>query len=313
MLSGWWPILSSQPDREALPLAGEERRKANREGILWVLADMVLVAGGMTALVKAQGLVYPTFQLVFIRSLIGLMFILPLIWRHRLHIRNTRHPWKNISRISCNAVALTSQFFAYTMLPLAVVNALSFSRPLITMAMAVAFLGETVSRLRWTGAGLAFAGVLVMLAPGGVEWNLGLLAVFGTVVFGSLAIIQTRALRDENTTVMMVFYTVGLAVITAVPAIFVWQPVKPLDWIPLLGIGLLAQAGQYCFLRAYRLAEASVLAPIGYLSIVATTAAGYLFFGEIPDERIVIGAVLILVALQTTAYLERRKARRANG
>lgn len=301
--------MSSQPDQEAPLLAGEERRKTNREGVLWVLADMVLVSGGMTALVKAQGMVYPAFQLVFIRSLIGLMFIMPLIWRHRHHIRHTRHPWKNISRISCNAIALTSQFLAYTMLPLAVVNALSFSRPLITMAMAVAFLGETVSRLRWVGAGLAFAGVLVMLAPGGVEWNLGLLAVFCTVVFGSLAIIQTRALRDENTTVMMVFYTVGLAVITAVPAIFVWQPVKMLDWIPLLGIGLLAQAGQYCFLRAYQLAEASVLAPIGYLSIVVTTAAGYIFFGEVPDKRIVIGAVLILIALQTTAYLERRKAK----
>lgn len=301
--------MSSQPEQEAPLPAGEERRKANREGILWVLADMVLVSGGMTALVKAQGMVYPAFQLVFIRSLIGLMFILPLIWRHRFHIRHTRHPWKNISRISCNAIALTSQFLAYTMLPLAVVNALSFSRPLITMAMAVAFLGETVSRLRWVGAGLAFAGVLVMLAPGGVDWNLGLLAVFCTVVFGSLAIIQTRALRDENTTVMMVFYTVGLAVITAVPAIVVWQPVKTFDWIPLLGIGLLAQAGQYCFLRAYRLAEASVLAPIGYLSIVVTTAAGYIFFGEVPDKRIVIGAVLILIALQTTAYLERRRSR----
>jgi len=300
--------LSSQPDIADAPEPGEEHRRANREGVLWVLADMVLVSGGMTALVKAQGMVYPAFQLVFIRSLIGLMFILPLIWRHRRQIRHTKHPWKNISRISCNAIALTSQFLAYTMLPLAVVNALSFSRPLITMAMAVVFLGESVSRLRWIGAGLAFAGVLVMLSPGGVAWNLGLLAVFGTVFFGSLAIIQTRALRDENTTVMMVFYTVGLAVITAVPAILVWQPVKALDWIPLLGIGFLAQAGQYCFLRAYRLAEASVLAPIGYLSIVVTTAAGYVFFGEVPDTRIVVGAVLILIALQTTAWLERRRS-----
>ncbi|WP_432288899.1 DMT family transporter [Aminobacter sp. BA135] len=301
--------MSSQPD-QLLPRAEEERQKANREGIVWVLADMLLVSGGMTALVKAQGLVYPAFQLVFVRAMIGLLFILPLIWRHRHHIRHTRHPWKNISRISCNAVALTSQFMAYTLLPLAVVNALSFSRPLVTMAMAVAFLGETVSRLRWVGAAFAFAGVLVMLAPGGVEWNLGLLAVFATVVFGSLAIIQTRMLRDENTTVMMVFYTVGLAVITAVPAIFVWQPVKTLDWVPLLAIGLLAQAGQYCFLRAYRLADASVLAPIGYLSIVVTTAAGYVFFGEVPDQRIVIGAIVILVALQTTAYLERRAKRK---
>ncbi|BBD40761.1 DMT family transporter [Aminobacter ciceronei] len=302
--------MSSQPDGTVTPEAGDERHKANREGIVWVLADMLLVSGGMTALVKAQGLVYPAFQLVFIRAMIGLLFILPLIWRHRHHIRHTRHPWQNVSRISCNAIALTSQFMAYTLLPLAVVNALSFSRPLVTMAMAVAFLGETVSRLRWVGAAFAFAGVLVMLAPGGVEWNLGLLAVFATIVFGSLAIIQTRMLRDENTTVMMVFYTVGLAVITAVPAIFVWQPVKTFDWVPLLGIGLLAQAGQYCFLRAYRLADASLLAPIGYLSIVVTTAAGYVFFAEVPDQRIVIGAIVILAALQTTAYLERRANRK---
>ncbi|WP_395446532.1 DMT family transporter (plasmid) [Aminobacter sp. UC22_36] len=302
--------MSSQPDSTVTPEAGDERHKANREGIVWVLADMLLVSGGMTALVKAQGLVYPAFQLVFIRAMIGLLFILPLIWRHRHHIRHTRHPWQNVSRISCNAIALTSQFMAYTLLPLAVVNALSFSRPLVTMAMAVAFLGETVSRLRWVGATFAFAGVLLMLAPGGVDWNLGLLAVFATVVFGSLAIIQTRMLRDENTTVMMVFYTVGLAVITAVPAIIVWQPVNMFDWVPLLGIGLLAQAGQYCFLRAYRLADASVLAPIGYLSIVVTTAAGYVFFDEVPDQRIVIGAVVILAALQTTAYLERRARRK---
>jgi S-adenosylmethionine uptake transporter len=288
-------------------------RRAKREGIAWVLADMVLVAGGMTSLVKAQGVVYPAFQLVFIRALIGLLFILPLIWRHRHHIRNTRHPWRNISRISCNAIALTSQFLAYTLLPLATVNALSFSRPLVTMAMAAAFLGERISRLRWIGAGVAFCGVLVMLAPGGVEWNVGLLAVAGTIIFGALAIIQTRMLREENTTVMMVFYTVGLVVITTIPAIYTWHPVKTADWAPLLAIGLLAQAGQYCFLRAYRLADASVLAPIGYLSIMVTALAGYIFFGEVPGSRVIFGAAIVLVALQTTALLERQigKRRRA--
>lgn len=285
------------------------RETDTRAGIGWLLLDMTLVSGGMTALVKAQGVTYPAFQLVFIRAMIGLMFILPLIWRHRREMARVKYPWRNIFRICCNAIALTSNFIAITLLPLATVNAVGFSRPLVTMAMAVAFLGESVSRFRWAGACLAFVGVLVVIGPGGAEFGVGVLVVLVSVVFGALAVIQTRALRQENTTVMMVFYTVGLAVITAVPAIFVWQPVKPLDWIPLLGIGLLAQAGQYCFLRAYRLAEASVLAPIGYLSIVVTTAAGYIFFGEVPDKRIVIGAVLILIALQTTAYLERRKAK----
>lgn len=277
-----------------------------RAAILWLLADMTFVAGGMNVLVKAQGSTYPAFQLVFIRAMIGLMFILPLIWRHRAELRRIRHPWRNIMRISCNAIALSSSFLAITMLPLATFNAISFSRPLITMAMAVFMLGETVSRIRWVGAGLAFAGVMFIIAPGPAGWNIGVFVMLFAVVFGSLAIIQTRALKDENTTVMMVFYTVGLAVITAVPALVMWQPVQAFDWIPLLGIGFLAQLGQYCFLRAYRIADASVLAPIGYLSIVFSIFAGYFYFGEIPANRVIVGVIIILLSLQGAAWLERK-------
>lgn len=283
----------------------ENPRDANaRAGIGWLLMDMALVSGGMTALVKAQGVTYPAFQLVFIRAMIGLLFILPLIWRHRMEMVRVRYPWRNIFRICCNAIALTSNFIAITLLPLATVNAVGFSRPLVTMAMAVAILGERVSRYRWAGACLAFVGVLIVIGPGGAAFNAGVLVVLVSVVFGALAVIQTRALRQENTTVMMVFYTVGLAVITAVPAIWTWKPVAPLDWGPLLAIGLLAQLGQYCFLRAYRIADASVLAPVGYLSILFVTAVGYFLFDEVPEARVVVGIVIILIALQSTALAE---------
>lgn len=280
-------------------------KSRTRAAVGWLLVDMTLVSGGMTALVKAQGATYPAFQLVFIRAMIGLAFILPLIWHHRAAMTNIKHPWRNIFRIVCNAIALISNFLAITMLPLALVNAVGFSRPLITMAMAVAFLGEIVSRVRWVGAVFAFIGVLIVMAPGTSSFDVGVLVVMVSVTFGSLAIIQTRALRDENTTVMMVFYTVGLAVISAVPAVFTWKPVATFDWLPLLGIGFLAQLGQYCFLRAYRIADASVLAPIGYLSIVCVTATGYVFFDEVPELRVVVGVVIILLALQGTAWIER--------
>jgi S-adenosylmethionine uptake transporter len=273
--------------------------------ICWLLLDMTLVSGGMTALVKAQGATYPAFQLVFIRAMIGLLFITPLIWHHRGKMRRVRHPWRNVLRISCNAIALTGNFLAITLLPLATVNAVGFSRPLVTMALAVVMLGERVSRIRWAGAAFAFIGVLIVMAPGTSSFDVKILVVLVSVVFGALAVVQTRALRDENMTVMMVFYTVGLAVITAIPAAFTWQHVMPLDWVPLLGIGLLAQLGQYCFLRAYRIADTSVLAPVGYLSVVFVTAVGYLFFSEIPDIRTLGGIVVILGSLQGAAMLDR--------
>ncbi|MFC5755417.1 DMT family transporter [Rhizobium sp. GCM10022189] len=279
----------------------------SRSGILWLLCDTTLVTG-MTVLVKMQGASYPAIQLVFIRALIGLLLILPMIWRHRRQLVHSRDPLRNIMRISCNAVALTGNFVALTMLPLVLVNALGFTRPLVSMLMAVIMLGERVSRWRWIGAVFAFAGVLVMLAPHAFAWNFGLVAVLLSIVFGALATIQTRMLHYENTTVMMVFYTAGLTVITFVPALFVWQPVRSEDWPALIGIGLLAQLGQFCFLRAYQIASASLLAPFGYLSIVFATASGYFFFDEAPDLRTLIGIVVIIAALQAITFLERRKS-----
>ncbi len=279
----------------------------SRSGILWLLCDTTLVTG-MTVLVKIQGASYPAVQLVFIRALIGLLLILPMIWRHRRQLVHSRDPLRNIMRISCNAVALTGNFVALTMLPLALVNALGFTRPLVSMLMAVIMLGERVSRWRWIGAVFAFAGVLVMLAPDAFAWNFGLVAMLLSIIFGALATIQTRMLHYENTTVMMVFYTAGLTVITFVPALFVWQPVRSEDWPALIGIGLLAQLGQFCFLRAYQIASASLLAPFGYLSIVFATASGYFFFDEAPDLRTLIGIVVIIAALQAITFLERRKS-----
>lgn len=278
----------------------------SRVGILWLMTDMTLVTG-MTVLVKMQGASYPAIQLVFVRALIGLVLILPMIWRHRRHLAHPRDPLRNVMRISCNAIALTGNFAALALLPLALVNALGFTRPLVSMLLAAAMLGERVSRIRWLGAVIAFAGVLIMMAPDTFALNLGLVAVLLSIVFGALATIQTRMLHHENTTVMMVFYTLGLTVLTAIPAFLVWQPVESADWLPLLGIGLLAQLGQFCFLRAYQIASASMLAPFGYLSIVFATASGYFFFDEVPDVRTLIGIVVIIGTLQAVAMLDRRR------
>lgn len=290
------PENAARPPQPSRPLHG---------GLGWLLIDMVLVTL-MTSLVKAGSASYPALQMVFVRALLGLTFILPLIWTHRAALRRPKKPLRNLMRISCNAIALSMNFVALGLLPLAVVNAVGFTRPLVTMVLAVALLGESVSRLRWAGAAGAFCGVLVMLAPGGIAWTPSLLAVFASVLFGALATIQTRMLRDENTVVMMVFYTAGLTVFTAIPAAFVWTPVRDADWPWLITIGLLAQAGQYCWLKAYQNADASLLAPVGYLSVVFATAAGYVFFGETPQPRALLGVAIILAALQGAAFIERR-------
>lgn len=278
----------------------------SRAGFAWLAGDMVLVTL-MTVLVKLGGASYPAVQMVFIRSLIGLVSVLPLAWRHRQALRETKQWSRHAFRVLCNTLALNTNFAALTALPLALANAIGFMRPLVVMALATILLDERSGPWRWIGAATGFAGVLVMVAPGEATWNIGILAALGSVLFGSLATVQTRALARENTTVLMVFYTVGLSIFTAIPAAFSWQPVAPEDWPMLLAIGVLAQIGQYCFLRAYQSTPANLLAPIGYLSIVLATTAGFLAFAEVPVPRTIIGTAIIIGALVLTTRLDRPK------
>lgn len=275
----------------------------------WLMGDMVLVTV-MTVLVKLGGADYPAVQMVFIRSLVGLVSVLPLAWRHRQALRRTRHWSRHAFRVFCNTAALNANFAALTALPLALANAIGFMRPLVVLALATFMLGERSGPWRWVGAAIGFGGVLLMVAPGEVAWNAGILAALAAVVFGSLATVQTRALKGENTTMLMVFYTVGLTLFTAIPAAIAWQPVTPSAWPLLLGIGVLAQMGQYCYLRAYQASPANVLAPLGYLSIVLASIAGYLAFGEIPAWTTLAGIAIILFALILTARLDRRHSSR---
>ncbi|MDV3253654.1 DMT family transporter [Devosia sp. BK] len=278
----------------------------SRAGYIWLASDMVLVTI-MTVLVKLGGASYPAVQMVFIRSLIGLVSVLPLAWRHRRALRQTRQWGRHAFRVLCNTLALSANFAALTALPLALANAIGFMRPLVVLALATFLLGERSGPWRWIGAAIGFLGVLVMVAPGEVTWNFGLLAALGSVLFGSLATVQTRALAKENTTVLMVFYTVGLTIFTFIPAAFSWQPVALADWPLLLAIGVLAQIGQYCFLRAYQSTPANLLAPIGYLSIVLASFAGFLAFGEVPAPTTLIGTAIIIGALVLTTRLDRPK------
>lgn len=276
-------------------------------GAPWLLADMVLITC-MTVIVKLQGASYPAAQLVFLRALIGALLIAPLVWRHRQDVVAMQRPWRNAARVACNAIALTCNFVALANLPLALVTAISFTRQPVTMLLAVTFLREKVRPLAWLGTGLAFCGVLVMIGPVALVPGLGLLAAFGSVLFGSMAAIQTRALRAESAVVMMLFYVVGLLLLTAVPAWLFWVPVHAADLPALFAIGLLAQLGQFCFLRAYRFSPASVLAPLSYGALVLATGAGWLVFAEVPTWATVAGIAIIIVALRIVHVARSRDA-----
>jgi len=270
----------------------------------WLLLDMALVTI-MQALVKAEGETYPAIQLVFLRSLVGFLSVSPLVWRHRAKLTNLSNIRGHLTRVGFNSAALTFNFAAIAALPLALATAIGFTRPLVLLVMAAFMLGESVSRIRYVLTALGFLGVLIMVQPDAIPWNMGLLAAFGSVFFGALAVVQTRRLAGENTVVLMLFYTVGLTVLTSIPAAIVWVPIPWAEAPNIILVGVLAQMGQYCWLQAYQKQEARLLAPIGYLSIIFSGFAGWLFFGEIPSPSLCLGAAIVVLTTVLAAPAER--------
>lgn len=270
----------------------------------WLLLDMALVTI-MQAIVRAEGQVYPAIQLVFLRSLIGFLSVTPLVWRHRSKLTDLSNIRGHLARVAFNSAALTLNFAAFAALPLASVTAIGFTRPLVLLAMATILLGERVSRIRYAFTALGFLGIVMMVRPDAIPWNMGILAAFGSVFFGALAVVQTRRLAGEDTVVLMLFYTVGLTVLTAVPAAIAWVPIPWSEAPNIILVGVLAQLGQYCWLQAYQKQEARLLAPIGYLSIVFSGTAGWLFFGEVPSLGLCIGAAIVVMTTILATPAER--------
>ncbi|KLK90117.1 multidrug transporter [Microvirga vignae] len=291
--------MAAPPDSNALSSPVPMWRSAG-----WLLLDMALVST-MQAIVKAEGETYPAVQLVFLRSLVGFISVAPLVWRHRAKLTNLSNIRSHLTRVGFNSIALTLNFAAFASLPLAVVTAIGFTRPIVLLVMAAFMLGESVSRTRYVFTMLGFLGVMIMVQPDAIPWNMGLVAAFGSVFFGSLAVVQTRRLAGENTVVLMLFYTVGLTVLTAGPAAIVWVPIPWAAAPNIILVGILAQLGQYCWLQAYQKQEAQLLAPIGYLSIIFSGFAGWLFFEEVPSLSLCFGAAIVVLTTVLATPAER--------
>ncbi|MDZ4134898.1 MAG: DMT family transporter [Paracoccaceae bacterium] len=274
----------------------------NLRGAGWLFADMALNIWAL-AIVKAMGLDVPTVQIVFLRALAGLVLLVPFMVRAG-GVPRLVQPGLHGMRVLLSTVTLTTSFYAVAHLPLALFTAVNFTRPLLLMGMAALLLRERITRWQWLAGAMGLIGVLVAVRPDQVAANLGLLALVATVLTGTGAVIVTRRMRGEAPLAMMLSYTAGLALLTALPAFWWWQPIGP-GWPALLAVGVFAQSAQFCFLRAHFWGDAGVLGPLGYASMVLSVGVGFFVFDEIPTLSLALGAALIIaaavVATQTKA------------
>jgi S-adenosylmethionine uptake transporter len=279
----------------------------NLGGLRFLILNEVFTLSHLV-IVKMLGIEFASVQIVFIRCLSSAVLLVPLLaWRGSMKDLYTQ-PGLNSLRVLLSSVAITINFFTISQIQLAQLSTIGYLRPAVTSLIAYFFLRESQSWQRWVVIGIGFAAVLFIFSPEDSQLQLvALLALCGMCCGSSATILQKYLSREMGDLPLMVWYSVGIALVTAPFALWMWSAPSPGELILMIMTGLLATTAQFFFIRAFRRADASFLAPMFYFHIVPTTLIGLFVFAEVPSINTIAGAAVILASLIVMTLLERRR------
>lgn len=279
-----------------------------RGSILFILSVVMFCI--MMVAIKKIGSGLPLPQILLIRQVILTMILLPLLLGDLSRALSTQYLGRHIVRgLFCLGSQYT-YFLALLYLPLADMTALGFSQVIFMTIAAVVILKEKVGLRRWLATLVGFAGVLIMLRPsGGVVDIYTLVAVLSALLLCGVTVSIRLMARTESTETVMLYQSFVLCAAYAVPTFLWWQWPSQEEWVLLAVIGIVGTLGQYLFTLAFRVAEASALAPLEFTRLLIAIILGFLVFSEIPEMSTMLGAVIVM---GSTIYTVRRNSRPEN-
>ena len=204
-------------------------------------------------------------------------------------------------------IAMMGAFvYALRTLPLSTAYSIFFVAPLLITALSVPFLGERVGPRRWIAIAFGLVGVLVVLRPTtqGMFTAAGLAVLLAALGYAVSAITVRVLARTDSTQAMVVWLMLLMAVGAGLLAIPQWTPIRAVDGWLIVGIGIAGALGQYAITEAFRLGEASLLAPLEYTALVWGVLLDATLWGVLPDAVTWAGAAIIITS---GLYLLRRE------
>lgn len=271
----------------------------------------------MNAMIKSLAGHYPLGEIVFFRALFAMAILLPVIWRAGgLSTLRTERPWGHVVRSIIGVISMTCGFTAISLLPLANAAAFAFTAPLWTTTLGVLILGEKVRWRRALALITGFTGVLIMVRPDGEllrqiaaggDAALGCAFALASAALAACAMISVRRLSatERSSTIVFYFMLTGCFYGPLLAGGDFRLPTAH-DGVILAAIGLVGGVAQLLLTTAYRGAPVAVIAPFDYTAMLWATGYGFVIWGEVPDSRVVLGA---LIVVSSGIYITVREAR----
>jgi drug/metabolite transporter (DMT)-like permease len=275
---------------------------------------------------------YPLYEVVFIRSVVALAVLLGILMplEGGFHLIRTRKLKLHLMRSVAVLFANLCFFTGLAIMPLAEAVAIAFATPLVVTLLSVIFLKETVGPWRWGAIAGGFIGILVIMRPGADTFQAAaILPLLGACGYATLHVLTRSAGGTEKAATLSFYPTFGFLVVSSLVGLILgggqlatggesaaldfifraWKWPASQDWIYFVGVGLAGSVGGYLVSQAYRLCEATLIAPFEYVAMPLAIVWGVMFFEEWPELPVWIGSGLIIGSGLVSVWRETRRNR----
>ncbi|SLN34432.1 DMT family transporter [Pseudooctadecabacter jejudonensis] len=270
---------------------------------IFLMLSAITVFTVMSAFIKAADRV-PAGEAMFFRSVMAMPVILVWLVTHGGIMQGirTQSVRNHAVRGIVGSCAMGLGFAGLKFLPLPEVTAIRFVTPIAMVVLAAIILGERFRFVRIAAVALGFIGVVIIVAPrlsvglGSTE-ALGVVLTLGSACLAALAQVFVKGMAGQESTTAIVFWfsaTATVLSLTTVP--FGWVRPTPYELSLLVGAGLVGGLGQILLTASYKYAEAGVLAPFTYVSMLWSVLIGWIWFSEVPTAQMLIGSAFVIAA-----------------
>lgn len=260
----------------------------------------------MSVCIKATGDHIPLFQVVFFRNFFALIPLFFVIYFLKLKLSTINKYPLHLGRAVIGITAMSLFFISIRYVPLVEMQTISFSSVFFISILSVFFLGEKIGYRRIIAVIVGFIGVVIILNPGSAIFSnysfLPLIASF----FLSIAIIFLKKILLTNNNILSVWiFTAFCTVISLFFYDDTWIWPQNYDLIFMVASGFLGFIAQICLTKSFQMADASLLAPLDFSSVIWSFLIGYIFFQEFITLNVLFGGLIIIMSVSYIFYRER--------
>ena len=260
----------------------------------------------MSVCIKATGDHIPLFQVVFFRNFFALIPLFFVIYFLKLKLSTLNKYPLHLGRAVIGITAMSLFFISIRYVPLVEMQTISFSSVFFISILSVFFLGEKIGYRRIIAVIVGFIGVVIILNPGSAIFSnysfLPLIASF----FLSIAVIFLKKILLTNNNILSVWiFTAFCTVISLFFYDDTWIWPQNYDLIFMVASGFLGFIAQICLTKSFQMADASLLAPLDFSSVIWSFLIGYIFFQEFITLNVLFGGLIIIMSVSYIFYRER--------